>query len=232
MAARINLTIISDLFDEPNQEASVRENLPVRTLISEARKEFNLPDEGVYAIRIEESGKALDPDKTLEQQGVRAGMILRLARERRAPVREVVVGAGVSRVVLAGPNRPFLREDVTGKVFDIMFQPALIGRPDPTNPQSVELLAVNLGPFEGSKSVSRYHARITEEKGKFFLESLADHNPAHLNGSIVRIGDKRLLMAGDKLTIGKITLSFGLRGQTIQQGAQMHSTVIGSDDSQ
>lgn len=227
--ARINVTIVSDLFDEPNQEASIRENLPVRTLMSEARREFNLPDDGVYALRFQETGKALDPDKTMEQQGVRAGAILILTRERRPAMREAVANAGVSRSNITGPNRPFLREDMTGKIFEIMWQPAVIGRRDPTNPQSVENLAVNLETFEGAKSVSRYHARMTEDKSKFYLESIADHNPAYLNGSIVRVGDKRLLMPGDKIEVGKITLSFGLRGQTVQQSVQNQSTVIGPE---
>lgn len=227
--ARINVTIVSDLFDEANQEASIRENLPVRTLLSEAKREFNLADDGAYALRFQETGKALDPDKTMEQQGVRAGAILILTRERRPAMREAVANAGVSRSNITGQNRPFLREDMTGKIFEIMWQPAVIGRRDPTNPQSVENLAVNLETIEGAKSVSRYHARMTEDKGKFYLESIADHNPAYLNGSIVRVGDKRLLMPGDKIEVGKITLSFGLRGQTVQQHVQNQSTVIGPD---
>lgn len=228
--ARINVTIVSDLFDDPNQEASIREHLPVRTLIADAKREFNLADDGLYALRLQETGKALDPDKTMEQQGVRAGAILRLTRERRPAMREAAANAGISRQMITGPNRPFLREDLTGKIFEITWHPAVIGRRDPTNPQSVELLAVNLESFEGAKSVSRYHARLTADQNKFFVESIADHNPAYLNGSIVRVGDKRLLMPGDKIEVGKITLSFGLRGQTVQQNVQSASTIIGSEN--
>ena len=43
--ARINVTIVSDLFDDPNQEASIRENLPVRTLVGDAKREFNLAED-------------------------------------------------------------------------------------------------------------------------------------------------------------------------------------------
>jgi hypothetical protein len=228
--ARINVTIVSDLFDDPNQEASIRENLPVRTLVGDAKREFNLAEDGVYALRLQETGKALDPDKTMEQQGVRAGAILILTRERRPAVREAAANAGAARTMITGPNRPFLREDMTGKIFEIMWQPAVIGRRDPTNPQSVENLAVNLDVLDGAKSVSRYHARMTEDKGKFYLESIADHNPAYLNSSIVRVGDKRLLMPGDKIEVGKITLSFGLRGQTVQQNVQNARTVVGEDE--
>jgi len=229
--ARIVLTIISELFDVPNQEASIRENLPARTVLAEARKEFNLPEDGVYSLRVQSTGKILDPDKTLEQQSVQTGAVLLLNRERRAAIREVAVQAGASRITLGGAARPFLREDTTGKNFDITFQPAIIGRPDPTNPRSVELLAVNLGPLDASKSVSRYHARISEENNQYFLESLADHNPAYLNGSIVRVGEKRLLKPGDKVRTGKISLTFGVRGQTVHNAPlQNQSTMIGDQN--
>jgi len=212
---RMLVTIESDLFDIPKQDASVRENLPVRTLISEARQEFNLPEDNTYSLRIQSTGKLLDPDKTLEQQGVQTGAVLMLARERRANVREAAVGAVAARQPLTGNTRPLLREDATGKIFEIAFQPAIIGRPDPTSPQSAELLAVNLGPFDNSKSVSRYHARITESHGVYFVESLADHNPAYLNDSIIRMGDKRQIVPGDRLRCGRIVMTFGVRAPTM-----------------
>src|SRR5206468_4161557 len=67
--ARTILTITSDLFDDTSQEASIRENLPIRTLLVECRKEFSLPD-GNYILTVKSTGKMLDPEKTLEQAGV------------------------------------------------------------------------------------------------------------------------------------------------------------------
>jgi hypothetical protein len=218
---RLIVTITSDLFDQSEQEASIRENLPVHTLIEETLKEFNLPEDALYTLRIESSGKLLDPQKTLEQQGVRMGERLVFSRERRAQRRGVTL-SGTSRVALNTPRRPFFREDSRGQVFNIDFQPAIIGRPDHNNPSSRELLAVNLESYEGAKSVSRYHARLTESDGQFYIESLAEHNPAYLNGSMVRVGEKRLLSSGDKVRVGQITLTFGLRQastQHIQQTA-------------
>lgn len=209
--ARLVVTISSDLFDTPDQEASVRENLPVHTLIEETIKEFNLPEDALYTLRVESSGKLLDPEKTLEQQGIKTGERLRFSRERRAARRGVALGSDASRIMLTTPKRPYFREDSRGEIFDITFQPAIIGRPDHTNPASRELLAVNLENYEDAKSVSRYHARVTEHEGQFFIESLAEHNPVYLNGSIVRVGEKRLMQAGDKVRVGKITLTFGLR---------------------
>jgi hypothetical protein len=37
-------------------------------------------------------------------------------------------------------------------------------------------------------------------------------------------------MPGDKIEVGKITLSFGLRGQTVQQNVQNARTVVGEDE--
>ncbi len=209
--ARTVLTITSDLFDDSSQEASIRENLPVRTLIAEARKEFNLP-EGNYSLIMKSSGKMLDPEKTLEQSGVQTGAVLILNRERRAPVREMSsVMEDFSRRLISGTNRAFLREEESGHIFEIQWQPAIIGRPDANNPASASTLAVNLGPLEGSKTVSRHHARITEQGGQFFVESMADHNPTYLNEGLVRAGERRVLQPDDKIRVGKFSFVFGLK---------------------
>lgn len=208
---RLVVTILSDLFDKPEQEASVRENLLVRTLIEETLKEFNLPEDALYTLRVESSGKLLDPERTLEQQGVKTGERLIFSRERRAVRREALLGGGASRVMFSTSKRPFFREDSRGEIFNLEFQPAIIGRPDHSNPASRELLAVNLESYEGAKSVSRYHARVTENRGQFYIESLAEHNPVYLNGSMVRVGEKRLLNPGDRVRIGQIALTFGIR---------------------
>lgn len=219
--ARMIITITSDQFDNPQQEASIRENLPVRTLVAETKQEFNLPEDGLYTLRVQESGKVLELDKTLEQQGLKTGAALVLVKERRAQIRQQAkVGSPAQRAALGGATRPFFREDSTGTMFDVKFQPAIIGRPDPTNPQSAEALAVNLAGFEGAKSVSRYHARLTEDRGQFYIESLADHNPAYLNEGMVRLGEKRLLMPGDQVRCGKITLTFGVRQTGATQAPQ------------
>jgi len=218
---RIRLTIVSDLFDVSPQEVSIRENLPVRTFLTETRKEFMFPEEDIYSLRVESTGKALEPDKTLEQQNVQTGAQLVLVREQRARgIREAVaVRPEERRVIGNGVIQPYFREQGTGKIFELRFQPALIGRPDPQNPQTAEALAVNLGNFEGAKSVSRYHARITEDNGQFYLESLADHNPAYLNRSIVRVGERRLVLPNDIVTVGKFDLLFGARSGSTRMAA-------------
>lgn len=216
--SRINLTISSELFDNPDQEASVRANLQVRTLIEETIREFNLPDDVLYSLRNSATGKVLDPDKTIDQQGIQAGAKLSFVRERRAPLREV--RAAGTRANISGLVRAFLREDASGTMFDITFQPAIIGRSDHTNPASADSLAINLDEVEGAKSVSRYHARITEERGMYFIESMAEHNPVYLNNDMVSIGEKRRLNTGDRVRVGRVALTFGTRaGSTTQYQA-------------
>jgi FHA domain len=208
--ARTILTITSDLFDDTSQEASLRENLPIRTLLAECRKEFSLPD-GNYILTVKSTGKMLDPEKTLEQAGVQTGAALILTRERRAPVREQSIIDDFSRRLISGPVRAFVIEDETAQVFELQWQPSVIGRPDASNPASAGMLAVNLGLFEGSKTVSRHHARISEQSGQYFIESMADHNPTYLNDGLVRVGERRLLQPEDKIRVGKFSLTFGIK---------------------
>src|SRR5450432_556216 len=208
--ARTILTITSTLFDEGDQEVSIRENLPVRTLLAEANQEFSL-EEGTYNLSLKGNGKVLEPDKTLEQQGVQTGAVLVLNRERRAPMFEAFDDGNQSRVAISGKHRAFLREVLSNQAFDIKFQPAIIGRPDAANPSTSEILAVDLGPFEGARNVSRFHARITEQNGNYYLEPMAEHNPTYLNNIMLRLGERRALEPGDKIRVGKISLVFGIK---------------------
>jgi hypothetical protein len=67
---------------------------------------------------------------------------------------------------------------------------------------------------------------VTESQGQFFIESLAEHNPAYLNDSIVRVGEKRVMYPGDKVRVGKITLTFGLRQGVTQNMPNMQRTTV------
>jgi hypothetical protein len=207
---RIILTISSDLFDDTNQEASVRKNLPVRSLITDIQREFSLP-EGNYSLSLKGSSKPLDPEKTLEQLGIQTGVELLFGRERRKFIRPIAVRGGGTFRMIMDLNQAFLREDSTGKIFEIEWQPAIIGRPDASNPQSADTLCADLSAFEEARSVSRQHARITELKGQYYLEGLAEKNPTYLNEQEIMVGEKRSLKAGDKIRVGKIMLTFGLR---------------------
>lgn len=68
----------------------------------------------------------------------------------------------------------YLREEGTGSVHKLGWQPAIIGRPDPKLPHN-ELIAVNLAAHERGLRVSRRHAQITEENGQFHIQRLSEN---------------------------------------------------------
>ena len=199
---RIILTVESELFDEVNQEASIRQNVTIRNLMVEIQREFSLP-EGNYLLQIKGAKRPLELDKTLEQLGIQTGAELVFARDRRNAARVMALG-GSTHTLITGSKHAYVVEDETSKVFEIEWQP------DANNPISGQTLAVNLGSFEEARTVSRQHATITERNGVYFIESMSERNPALLNGEAVQVGERRSLRADDKIQIGKITLTFKL----------------------
>ena len=210
MAERVNVTIVSELFDEPEQEASIRTTLTVRALIEEIRREFNLL-EGSYVLKRQGESQPLEPAQTLEQLGVQTGSVLVFERERMRLSQQIVRRGGRFFQGITGEQVAVLVEEQTGQEFYIRWQPAIIGRPSTANPASAEALAVNLGALPDAKTVSRQHAQITEQKGRYYLEGLAKRNLTWLNEQELAHGEKRMLRAGDRIRVGKITLRFELR---------------------
>ncbi len=204
---RYILTISSELFDETEQEASVRKNLTIRALIEEVRQEFSLL-EGSYAINFKGSKDSLDSDKTLEELGVQTGSELTFERERMRLSQQIVARGGQFFQGIHGAKRMMQRESVSGQEFPIRWQPAIIGRPQARDPQSAEALAINLGELDDGRTVSRQHAQITEHAGNYFVEGLADKNPTFLNEQELRVGEKRALQPGDTIRVGKVKLVF------------------------
>jgi FHA domain len=72
-----------------------------------------------------------------------------------------------------------LREQSSGTVYHLYWQPAIIGRSD-TKKGDNALLAVNLQSYPNGQKVSRRHVRLTQKKGEFFIESLSDTNQTTL----------------------------------------------------
>ena len=210
MAERVNVTIVSELFDEPEQEASIRTNVTVRALIEEIRREFDLIA-GEYVLKRQGEDKPLDPTQTLEQLGIQTGSVLLFERERMRLSQQIVRRGGRFFQGITGAEVAVLVEEQSGQEFYIRWQPAIIGRPSANNPASAEALAVNVGTLPDAKTVSRQHAQITEQKGRYFLEGLAKRNPTFINEQELAAGEKRMLRAGDRVRVGKITLRFELR---------------------
>jgi hypothetical protein len=213
MENRINLTITSDLFDESaNQGASVRPNLTVRALVREIVREFGLPP-GNYVLELT-PGEALDMEKSMDQLGIQTGAELLFKRQQHRLSRQLQRQAqqtgqsGAYFQPIPEQRRAVIRVPGSEQVFTIGWQPAIIGRPDAKNPASAETLAVNVEGIESARTVSRQHARLTEQNGQYYVESMARNNPTYLNDTALMFGEKRALRSGDHLRVGKIDLIF------------------------
>ena len=124
--------------------------------------------------------------------------------------------ASVPKNAQALTKHVYLREQGSGKVYKLHWQPAVIGRPD--KQATNEYLAVNLGPYPTATHVSRRHAQITEENGSFYIASLSTQNPTSLKDAqgnvIARLGtQKHPLQHGDTISLdySQITLKFIIR---------------------
>ncbi len=114
------------------------------------------------------------------------------------------------------PSRPiYLRDQSSGTVYKLGWQPAIIGRTDATQ-QDNQQIAVNLSTHDAGQRVSRRHARIVESKGQFYVEQLAE-NPTivkNAQGATTRVErDRCRIQNGDTLMLenSQIALKFIVR---------------------
>ena len=168
---RIELRI--DIFDLTQQRAQALPNLSPPQLVEAILQEFTeleylgaLPEN--YQLLKAADNTPLDNEQSLQAQlGEEAHLILQerplaaLPAETRPPSRHI-----------------YLRESKTGKVFKLNWLPVIIGRPD-RNQAHNDWVAVNLASFETGMRVSRRHAIITEQGGKFYIQKLSK-NPVTL----------------------------------------------------
>lgn len=118
------------------------------------------------------------------------------------PVRNIAPAD--SAVTQPPPLRVALR--VTGTGHTISLDPArsefLIGRPDPI---SGAVPDIDLGSFDGNRTLSRRHARILRDGGQYFVrEDSATTNGTHINGERLQSGVNIPINPGDKLYFGSI----------------------------
>ena len=200
MEETIDISI--DVFDQEDQRARVKTGLTVSGLIDEILKEFDDLDRKTpqaYALYLKGATRPLARERTLKELDIHAQDELIFRYARTSP-----------RILLRGTRQAYLLEETTHKVFELGWVPAVIGRPNATDPAANELLAVNLEPFPDSKKISRRHAQITLEDGQFMIESLADNNPTYLNDEREPITGKRQLLPNTsiRLGMGVIVLTF------------------------
>lgn len=205
MSDYIELTI--DVFNEVGQQVEVLRTLTVEELVDEILREFSelaQTNRQAYALYLKGASKPLTRSQTLLAQGIRAHDELMFGW--------VQGGAKTGRLGVSEQRQAALREESTGRLFPIEWQPAVIGRPH-SNPAMNKLLAVNLDYLPTSRRVSRRHAQLVEENGRFYLEPLSDGNPTFLNYENTPVGGRRPLQSGDRIRLGgsNIVLTFSLQ---------------------
>lgn len=188
-----------DVFENPGQHARVRKTLTARDLIQEILKDFDdIPADspGKYAIYLKGDDRPLKPDATLLQLDIQ-------------PQDELVFDyvRQTLRRMFKPEQTVWLREEATGTVFPLEWQPAVIGRP--TNEADHNLtLAVNVQSLPTGMTISRRHAQVTLSEGRYFIEALAENNPAWLNGKEIPVHARREIKNVDKLVLGRSNATF------------------------
>ena len=186
-----------DVFDQKGNQARVRKALTIGGLIDEILREFDDLDRRIphaYAIYLKNHAQALDRNRTLAQLDIqpRDELEFRYARRSR-------------REALPATRKAFLHEEATRRIFELRWQPAVIGRPD-SDPAHNELLAINCEQFADGLRVSRRHAQITADRGEFYLESLSPNNPTVVNEE--EVTQRRKLRSNDRIRMGKTQICF------------------------
>lgn len=209
---RIILTLHIDGVGE--KRVNVRKNLPIQGLIEAVQGRFEQYSEGRYGLRIKGNDKALDPERTLAQHGLDDETELDFYRRRKRKKSHALrmIEEGVRKPLDHQENTVILQEERRGHVFEIQWQPAIIGRPFQMDPSKNHLLAVDLKGLPGSEYVSRHHAALTEDSGQNIIEPLNKRNPTYVNEERIAYGDSVVLQPGDRIRVGRIVLIFHLEG--------------------
>ena len=207
---RVTLTI--HLNEHEKKRINLRRNVLVQAFLEEIRRNFELP-KGDYSLFRKSEEEPLDPGRTLAQYGIKDGDEL-IFKESTPELKSHIL-ASIERgdkVPISGSYGAYVEEERHGQIFEIQWQPAIIGRIYQMNPSQNKLLAVDLSAIEGSEYVSRHHACVSEKGGQFFIESLNPRNPTHINDQALDYQQVHILQPGDRVRVGKIVLTFNLRG--------------------
>ena len=205
-----------NVFEHTGQHAKIRKSLSVNGLIEEILKEFD--DIGVntsetYKLSLKGMDRPLNPAFTMEQLDIQ-------------PQDEFTLGYAQQtiRQMLDPQNYATLREETTGKTFDIQWHPAIIGRPSTEVNHNI-MLAVNMQLVPTGMTISRRHAQINFANGNYYIETLAENNPTYVNGKEVPFNNEREIRNGDRILLGqhKVSMLFESRavpGSTGRGAAQ------------
>ncbi len=210
--------LLIDIFTQPGQEAQALSTLTPPALIEAILQEFREleylgSNPATYQLQKASDGQALPDELTLAQLVENERLVL-VERSQPAPP-----GARPpSRALYLREERSNPGEEQNKQLYPLYWVPAIIGRPDSNRPDNA-LLAVNLEKAANGLGlrVSRRHARIDEENGRYFVSSLAPNNPIyHLTADDQRTlltEAKHPLHPGDRLYLegSELKLKFLVR---------------------
>lgn len=209
-SSQARLDLLVDVFELQGQQARVLPSIKPPELVEAILQEFReleyLSDEpSAYYLVKANDGTPLDDTVEIgrQQLGKEARLVL---EEREQPIPE-------NTHKLA--QRVYLREQSSGKVYRLHWQPAIIGRRAESQPRG-EWVAVDLRPYPTGLRASRRHLTITEAKGQFYVENLAKNPAAILRNKDTMISidaDKVLLQPDDIIWLerSQISLKFIVR---------------------
>ena len=202
----MNVTIDIRAASVGPKRVNLRSSLVVGNLIATIKDKFNL--DGIFMLHLDNTRQRLPEGAELEQAGVTEGSVLVCARIIEATGTLESIARGVRERLSKNFQRVYLQDERDLIEYDLVWQPAVIGRKNHRDPSQNKLLIADLGDMEEASSVSRHHAAITEAGGSFFLESLNEHNPTYLGDTRLRYGVKYPLPVGSRVGIGRVALTF------------------------
>lgn len=189
-----------DVLELPGQRAKVRKSLTFGELKNEIFREFEIDNSSpeAYSCFIKGNDRPINPNISLAQLDVQTHDEFEFNFSRRS-----------IRRPLAPEDIAYIRVERTNSIFEIQWQPAVIGRPDIDSDHNL-LLAVNLESIPDGNKVSRRHAQITFSGGRYYIENLSAKNPTHLNDEKKPLEQRRELHNGDKIFLSSscIQLTF------------------------
>jgi hypothetical protein len=133
-------------------------------------------------------------------------MMQRLAQRNRELAAKVEADVSRGHRPAAAGGAVCLVSVISGKKFKILSHGALVGRFDPNTGIHPD---IDLTDEDPQLSVSRRHARILCEHGRYFLvEENGVANGTYVKGDRLAPGDTRELKAGDRVGFGMVVLFF------------------------
>jgi hypothetical protein len=203
---RLTLTLDIQADEIGLKQVNVRSSLVVANFIAEIQDKFNL--DGTLELNPKGMEEPLSLHASLDQSGITDGSTLICERLMEETGTLDFIERGVREPFDEDFKRVYLQEQRTRTEYDLVWQPAIVGRKDHRNPSNNKLLAVDLEDIEDLPTVSRHHACITLREGTFFIETIEARNPTFLDETRLKSGIKYPLAAGSVILVGRLSLTF------------------------